>query len=155
MQCAKVIFFEFISGRIWKIAALSLGVGVIPVPGLSTAADITLLTLEMKLYRSQLGLPEENSPKFLRMTVENQAKIRKFCITTAAEVAKGMESYAKSSAVEEVARYIPIAGIAIAGSISFYTTYYFLRDSLDELEKTAMDYLDKVNTKVGKDLRKD
>ena len=155
MQCAKVIFFEFISGRIWKIAALSLGGAVIPVPGLSIVADITFLTLEMKLYRSQLGLPEKNSPKFLRMTVENQAKVRKFCITTAAEFAKRLNSYAKSSAVEEVARYIPIVGILMAGSISFYTTYYFLRDSLDELEKTAMDYLDEVNTKVGDDLRKD
>ena len=122
---------------------------------MSIAADIKLLTREIKLYRSQLGLPEENSPEFQRMTVENQARFRQFCTTSAALVAERLISYAASSAVEEVARYIPIVGIAIAGSISFYTTYYFLRDSLDELEKTAMDYLDKVNTKVGKDLRKD
>ena len=154
-MCKSDFFFEFISGRIWKIATLSLGVGVIPVPGLSIAADIKLLTREMELYRFQLGLPEENSPEFQTMTVENQAKFRQFCTTSAALVAERLISYAASSAVEEVARYIPIVGIAIAGSISFGTTYYFLRDSLDELEKTGMDYLDKVNTKVGKDLRKD
>ena len=134
------------------IATLSLGGAVIPLPGVSIAADITLLTLEMKLYKSQLGLPEENSPEFQRMSTENQAKVRKFCITSAAEVTKLLASYVASSAVEEVARYIPILGSAIAGSISFSSTYYFLHRSLGELERTALEYLDDVNTKVGDDL---
>ena len=119
---------------------------------MSIVADITLLTLEMKLYRSQLGLPEENSPEFQRMTTENQAKVRKFCITSAAEVSKLLASYAASSAVEEVARYIPILGSAIAGSISFSTTYYFLHRCLDDFERTALEYLDEINNKVGDDL---
>ena len=143
---------SLISGRIWKIATLSLGGAIIPVPGVSIAADLTLLTLEMKFYRSQLGLPEENSPEFLSMTIENQAKIRQFCITSAAQVARYLAPYAASSAVEEVARYIPILGSAIAGSISFSSTYYFLRRCLDELERAAMDYLDEINTRVGDDL---
>ena len=137
------------------IATLSLGGAVIPVPGLSIAADLTLLTVETKLYRSQLGLPEENSPEFQSMTTENQAKVRQFCITSAAQVTKHLASYAASSAVEEVARYIPILGSVIAGSISFSSTYYFLHRCLDDMEKTAMDYLDEINIRVGDDLQID
>ena len=151
-MCKSDFFSNSILGRIWKIATLSFGGAIIPVPGLSITADLALLTLEMKLYKSQLGLPEENSPEFLRMSIENQAKIRKFCITSAAQIAKNLAYYATSSAVEEVARFIPILGIAIAGSLSFSSTYYFLRRSLDKFTKTAMDYLDEVNTKVGDDL---
>ena len=143
---------SLISARIWMIAALSLGVAAIPVPGLSIAADFTLLASEMKLYRSQLGLPKENSPEFLRMTIVQQAKVHQLCITSAAQVVKRLTSYVASSTVEEVARYIPILGSAIAGSISFSSTYYFLYRCLDEFERTAMDYLDEVNTRVGKDL---
>ena len=134
------------------IATLSLGGAIIPVPGLSIAADITLLTSEMKLYKSQLGLPGENSPEFQSMTIENQTKVRQFCITSAAQIAKYLAHYAKSSAAEEVTRYIPILGSAIAGSISFSSTYYFLHRCLDELERTALEYLDEVNNKVGDDL---
>ena len=153
LQCAKMIFFSnSILGRIWKIATVSFFGAAIPVPGVSIAADITLLTSEMKLYRSQLGLPEENSPEFLRMSIENQAKIRKFCITSVAEVIKLLISYAASSEVEVVAGFIPILGIAIAGSVSFSSTYYFLHRSWDKFQKIAMDYLDEVNTQVGDDL---
>ena len=144
-----------ISDRIWKVATLSFCGAVIPVPGVSIAADVTLLTLEMKLYRSQLGLPEENSPEFQRMTTENQSKVDQFCMTSAAQVIKHLASYAASSAVEEVARYIPILGSAIAGSISFSTTKYFLHRCLDELETAAMDYLDEINMRVGDDLHLD
>ena len=146
---------SLISGRIWKIATLSLGGAIIPFPGLSIVADIALLKSEMELYKSQLGLPEENSSEFQRMTTENQAKVRQFCITSAAEVAKHLASYAASSAVEEVARYIPILGSAIAGSISFSSAYYFLHRCLDDFERTAMDYLDEVNIRVGDDLEID
>ena len=131
------------------IATLSSGVAAIPIPGLSIAADITLLTSEMNLYKFQLGLPEENSAEFQRMSIENQAKARQFCITSAAELTKRLASYVASSSAEEFARYIPILGTAVAGSISFCSTYYFLHRSLDELEKTAMDYLDKINNRVG------
>ena len=143
---------SLISGRIWKIATLSLTGAIYPVPGLSVAADITLITSEMELYKSQLGLPEENSPKFQRMTEENQAKVRKFYITS---VTNHLASFVACSAVEEVARYIPILGSAIAGSISFSTTYRFLHRSLDDFERAAMDYLDVINIRVADDLEID
>ena len=155
MQCAKVIFFEFISGRIWKVATLSLGGAIIPLPGLSIAVDLTLITAELNLYKSQLGLHEENSSYFRKMSPEIQGRVQKFSFTSVIQIANAVAAYGACSGVEEVSRYIPILGSAIAGSISFSSTYYFLHRSLGELENTAMDYLDEVNTEVGDDLRID
>ena len=142
----------FISGRIWMVASLSSAGAVIPVPGLSIAVDLTLLTKEVSLYKSQLGLPEENSFEFRRMTPQNQEKVRKFCFTSAVQIANLVAAYGASSAVEEVTRYIPVLGSVIAGGISFSSTYYFLQQCLKELEKTANDYLDEINTRIGEDL---
>ena len=154
-MCKSDFFFEFIAGRIWKVATLSLGGAIIPLPGLSIAVDFTLLTTELNLYKSQLGLPEENSFYFRKMSPEIQEMVQKFSFTSAIQIANAVAAYGACSGVEEVARYIPILGSAVAGTISFSSTYYFLHRSLGELEKTAMDYLDEVNTKVGDDLRID
>ena len=133
------------------VATLSLGGAIIPLPGLSIAVDFTLLTTELNLYKSQLGLPEEDSFNFRKMSPEIQERVRKFCFTSAIQIANLVAAYSACSQAEEVSRYIPILGSAVAGTISFSSTYYFLRDSLDELQKTAMDYLDEVNSKVGDD----
>jgi hypothetical protein len=105
----------------------------------------------MNFYKSQLSLPEENSYEFKRMTPENQEKVRKFCVTSAIQMANLLAAYAASSAVEEATRYIPIVGSLIAGSISFSSTYYFLHECLKELEETAMVFLDATSTRVVDD----
>ena len=126
------------------VASASFAGALIPVPGVSITADLALLTREVNLYKSQLGLPEENSSQFQRMSKENQARFRKFCVSGLMEIANLLALYAASSTVEEASRFIPIIGTVIAGSISFATTYHFLQQCLNELEKAALDYLDDV-----------
>ena len=133
-------------------AASAAAAAVIPLPGLSIVVDFGLLTHEVNFYKSQLGLPREESNEFLKMTKENQEKILKFCFTNVAQLTKIFTVFAASSAVEEVARFLPLVGSAIAGSISFGSTYYFLRQCLNELEKTALHLLDETNAKVGEDI---
>ena len=137
----------FTSGRIWMIAGASCVGAVIPVSGLSLTLDATLLTNELNSYKSQLGLPEENSKLFTRLTPEMKETVRKYCITGVAEITNLLAPYTASTAAEEIVRYIPILGNAMAGGISFVTTYYFLHSCLNELEQTAMDFLDEIKTK--------
>lgn len=134
------------------VATASLAGALIPVPGVSIAADLALLKNELTLYKSQLGLLDENSPQFQRMSAENQEKFRKFCLSGVTGIGNLLAHYAKRSTVEEYSRFIPIVGIFVAGSISFATTYHFLQQCLNELEKTALDYLDEINTNIVKDL---
>ncbi|CAB4026889.1 interferon-inducible GTPase 5-like, partial [Paramuricea clavata] len=143
---------EILRGRIWMAAAAS-GVGaVVPVPELSGALDLVLLTREVNMYKSQLGLPEETSYKFQRMTPKIQAQVGKFCLTSTVQIANHLKDYTGSSVVEKFTRYIPFVGCAIAGGISFSSTYCFLRGCLNELEGIALDSLDEINTRVGYDM---
>ena len=108
---------------------------------MSITADLALLAAELNFYKSQLGLPEENSSQFQRMSKENQEKFRKFCGIGVSEIAHLLTAYTASSTAEEFSRFIPLLGIAVAGSISFASTYNFLQQCLNDLEKTALDYL--------------
>ena len=134
------------------VAAASGAGAVVPVPGLSVAIDLVLLTREVNMYKSQLGLPEETSYEFRRMTPQIKAKVSKFCLTSTVQIANLLKFYTASSAIEEFTRYIPFVGCAIAGGISFSSTYCFLKGCLNELEETALAFLDEINTRVGDDL---
>jgi hypothetical protein len=124
------------------MVAAASGVGaVVPVPGLSVALDLVLLTREVNMYKSQLGLPEETSYEFRRCTPEIRAKVKRFCLTSAVQIANLLKFYTASSAIEEFTRYIPFVGCAIAGGISFSSTYCFLKGCLNELEGTALDFI--------------
>ena len=148
----KIFYSTTRLGRIWKVAACSGAGGVIPVPGLSVAIDIGLLLNETRFYKSQLGLPDQNSDEFKMMTPEMQEKIRKFCVTSGVQIATLITAYGASSTVEEFARFIPFVGSVIAGSISFSSTFYFLQCCLNDMEETALEFLKGLNSKLADDM---
>lgn len=132
---------DILRGRIWKVAAASAAAALVPIPGLSVAVDIGLITDEISFYRSQLGLPEEGSVEFARLTVSNQEKVRKICLTTTAQVAGFMAAFASESTLEEFSRFIPFVGVGIASGMSFATTYYGLQHCLGHVEESALTIL--------------
>ena len=124
---------------------------LIPVPGLSMALDVVLLITEVKFYKSQLGLPDENSYEFENMTPEIKEKIQKFCLTSAVQLGNLIAAYTASFAVEEFTRFIPFIGSVIAASISFSSTYCFLQRCLNEMKETALEFLEALNTRLATD----
>ena len=131
------------------VAGASAAVAGVPLPGLSITFDVAVILREINLYKSQLGIPNENSTEFQGMTSEMKAKILKYCVTTALEVSHLLTPYAASSAAEEFVRFIPIVGSVIAGSISFCATYWFLDRCLTEIEEAAFDFLHKTMGRVA------
>ena len=142
---------QIVLGRIWMVASASAAAACVPLPGLNVAVDLALLTNEVSFYKSQLGLPDEESHEFQKMTPANQEKVRKFCVTSAVQMASFLATYAAGSAAEEFARFIPFVGLVIAGGISFSSTYYFLHQCLNELEGTALSFLDEMTTRTVDD----
>ena len=55
---------EVLKSRMWMVASASFAAATVPLPGLSIAVDLAMITAEIKLYISQLGLPEEGSERF-------------------------------------------------------------------------------------------
>ena len=134
------------------VASASAAAACVPVPGLNVAVDLALLTSEVSFYKSQLGLPDEESHEFQKMTPANQEKIPKFCVTSAVQLPSFLSTYAAGSGVEELARSIPFVGLAIAGGISFLPTYFFLHQCLKELEGTTLTFLDELTTRAVDDI---
>ena len=134
------------------VAVTSAAVAVLPVPGLSIAFDAGLLMKEINFYKSQLGIPEENSTEFQGMTSEIKGKILKYCVTSAVEVGHLLQLHITSSTAEEIARFFPTLGNAIAGGISFASTYWFLYECVKELEETAFNLLDETRGRVAEKL---
>ena len=108
---------EVLRGRIWMLASLSATTAMVPIPGLSAAVDIGLMIREITLYRTQLGLPNEGSAEFANLHVNTQNDVRKWCLTTAAQLSGFLVAYATESSAEEFARFIPIIGLVIAGGM--------------------------------------
>ena len=138
--------------RIWKVATASGAVAAIPVPGLSFVLDGALILRELRMYRSQLGLPKIGSAEFVNLHVATREKVLSVTLTTAAQLSTYCASYAASTAIEEFTRYIPFVGPAIASSMSFSTTYYALSQLLKDVEKTAKVVLQEAAKKTAADL---
>ena len=114
--------------------------------------DFGLLINEINLYKSQLGIPEENSEQFQGITSDVKAKILKYCVTSSAQIKHLLRTYAASCTAEEFTRFIPVVGTFIAGSISFGSTNWFLHECLKELEEAAFDFWDETRGKGAEEL---
>ena len=143
---------EVLKGRIWKVASASATAAMVPIPGLSLAVDIGLMIKEITFYRTQLGLPEEGSAEFANLQVNTQEKVRRLCLTTATQVTGFVARYAAEAKAEEFSRFIPLLGFAIAGGMSFATTFYALRRCLEKVEEAALSVLVEVAHKSADDL---
>ena len=82
------------------VASAAAAAAAVPFPGLNVAVDLALLTNEVSFYKSQLGLPDEDSFEFRKMTPENQDKVRKFCVTSAVQLASFFATYSMLPALQ-------------------------------------------------------
>ena len=142
---------EVLHKRIKKAAMKSAVAAAVPIPGVSVAADIALIKTEIDFYKSQLGLPDEGSNKFSLLSFNTQSEIKALSTTlgTALGIGGLVAAYSTESVVEEFARYIPFIGIAIASSLSYGATYYFLSKWLGKLEEIALKVLEETLSNVS------
>ena len=135
---------EALKRRMILVAGISAATALIPVPGVSASADVALILKELGFYRSQLGLPSEETSTYQMLTKNTQAKV-KACLSLLELAGKGarwLAAYATEAAAEEGVRFIPIVGLAIAGAMSYGTTYYALKNSLEIMEEAAIAILE-------------
>lgn len=111
-------------------------IAAIPVPGLSIVDDAALVFNEVRKYKAQLGIPEEGSERFGRLSSVTQKKFLDLNIKLANAIQLASEAAAEGFA--GFARYIPFVGSVIAGA----STYVLLRDSLKEIEEVALAVLE-------------
>ena len=130
--------------RIKFVAIASAFAATVPIPGVSISADIAMIQSEINFYISQLGLSQEGSDRFsfLVSNTQTQVKALSAVLGSTLQISGLLAAYATESAVEEFSRYIPFIGTAIASSLSYGATYYFLSKWLGQMEEIAFKVLE-------------
>ncbi|XP_030649694.1 interferon-inducible GTPase 5-like [Chanos chanos] len=135
---------------IWKLAALSASVAVIPVPGLSSAVDINILVIGLRRFYNAFSLDDislqrlaiksgksfEELKSVLKSPLNNE--ISKDVII---KLLTGSIGFAVESVAEYFLSNIPLIGSLAAGALSFGTIYYVLQTCLNELAEDAQNVL--------------
>jgi len=141
---------EELRSRMWKVAALSGAVAAIPVPGMITAFDLTIVLKQSRDYFTQLGLDETSLRRYARVTSSDYHQLQSVVLRRLGYREMGLEGIKKLigeraprlpsyAAVAEVSRYIPIIGSLIAAPVSYGGTYNVLKLVLDEMESVALE----------------
>lgn len=130
-------------GLIWAASLASAGVAVIPVPGVSAACDASMVILFLTRCYYAFGLDDRSlkrlSEKVNKPLLEHVAK-SKFASAIREKATARLQvsvSLATLATLEYVASLFPGVGSVAAAGISFGTTYYLLREGLNELVDIA------------------
>ena len=118
---------EVLKKRIKYVATACAVAAGVSIPGVSIAADIVLMKREIDLYIDQLNLPQEGSNEFSLLSFKTQTEIKSWSVVrdNTIKIGRLVAAYTIED-VEEFSRFIPFIGIAIASSLSYGATYYFL-----------------------------
>ena len=128
---------DVLKARLWMVAAASaaaatVSAAIVPFPGFNSVdIDHTLILRELDLYRTEFGLPEEESAEYEKLNFATREKVQKVVsIRTVAQLSRFLAPYAAEATGKEVLRYVPVVGVAIASSMSYRATYYALEKLL-------------------------
>ena len=141
---------EELRSRMWKIAALSGAVTVIPVPGVTTTFDLAVVLKEFSVYFTRLGLDKTSLKHYAKVMSSDYQQLQSIVVRRLGFKEIGAEGIKKLiqkhvlrllayAVAAEVSRYIPVIGSYIAPLVSCGGTYYVLKLVLDMMENVALE----------------
>ena len=135
-----------LGGDIWKNSALSGGAAVVPVA--SMFVDAWLIKNEFIRYKTELGIPEEESDEFKKLDPTSKAKVR-----AALRLLSGTDFNSISGSItlgvcmeaniKQMFSFLPF-GLLTLGPLSGGYTYSVLDNFLKNMANTAFAILDGV-----------
>ena len=151
---------ECLRSRIWKSAASSAGIAMIPIPGTSFAADVAILVCQTKFYYQQFGLDTESLKRLAQQRGVNYSELEE--VVTKALGVEFLElglcpaNYFKlisalgisltlfeaESVAEAAVSLIPGVGTVLASSMSYLTTSWLLGKILEKMHAFALEVYD-------------
>ena len=139
------------------VAAVSAGTGAIPILGVGAVVDFVLISGTIAVYYTQFGLNNTTAEELKLLGKKYMEIIARYQFSSATEFAStfATKSIGAVFAVEQVSAFIPIIGIALAGSISFAFTLRYLFLSINELEEAAMAVWDNAAKRASTDRTND
>ncbi|KAK2903024.1 hypothetical protein Q8A67_007737 [Cirrhinus molitorella] len=134
---------KMFKGMIWAVSLASAGAAFIPVPGVSAACDAGMIVLFFTRCYYAFGLDDQSlerlSEKVNKPHLKNMGKSKFFTAIKEKALTRIQVSAALATlaTAEFLLSLIPGVGSAAAAGISFGTTYYLLKEGLNDLANTA------------------
>uniref|UniRef100_UPI00398F8457 interferon-inducible GTPase 5-like n=1 Tax=Pristiophorus japonicus TaxID=55135 RepID=UPI00398F8457 len=138
---------ELLKHSINVLAAISGGIGVVPIPGVSLACDLALIVSALLTMRRILGLDNASIRKVAEKVGKDEAYLRAntqhpwvYGDISTDQVIMLLQRSAIAIALtvaEPILDFVPIIGSIFGAASSFWVTYTVLNSSLDELVQAA------------------
>ena len=150
-EASKEALEEKVKGRggdVWKTSAWSGGATVVPLA--STFVDDWLITKEFKCYKTELGIPEEESDEFKKLDPTSKAKVS-VALKLMTKIFPNSIGTSRTAAlssevgIKQAFSFLPTA-VLILGPLSGGYTYKILDNILKNMADTAFAILDGVVT---------
>ncbi|XP_028404307.1 interferon-inducible GTPase 5-like isoform X2 [Dendronephthya gigantea] len=131
---------RFLKAKAVAVAAVSGGAGAIPFPGIGCAIDVVIIKATLSMNFRAFGLQNTAPEAFELLEKKFKDVITRYQMSSAVDLIKsfGAKAAVGLLGAEQVSKFIPFIGLAIAGSLSFAATFYFLNQSIDEMEEVAL-----------------
>lgn len=132
--------------NIGKVALLSALVATVPVPGLSVAVDLAIVTREIETYYSVFGLDDPSLQKLCERsgkTIDEFKSLMKSPLSGGINPASILSLVGATSlvlaenALEYVVSLIPLLGSVAAGGMSYMTVSEMLKRALNDIAEDA------------------
>ncbi|XP_043085650.1 interferon-inducible GTPase 5-like [Puntigrus tetrazona] len=136
--------------NITKVALLSALVATVPIPGLSVAVDIAIVTREIEKYYSVFGLDDPSLQKLCERsgkTIEEFKSLMKSPLSSGINPASILSLLGAASLVvaenglEYLASLVPLLGSVVAGGMSYITVSKMLKKALHDIAEDARNVL--------------
>jgi hypothetical protein len=133
--------YKTLKGRIIFYALASALGGLLPIPGVSIAVDGVLLVKFSKEVADAFGL---NQAQISAHGLQLADKVIRIIEQTTKYFAVGgiirmISAYATETAVEEIAKAIPVVGSLVGGALSFGANYWMCTRILNDMHQNALE----------------
>ncbi|TRY84529.1 hypothetical protein DNTS_001290 [Danionella cerebrum] len=134
---------KMFKGLIWAVSLASGGIAVVPVPGLSAACDTTMIVAFFVRCYFAFGLDEASLTRLSKKVNKPLMKLMstsKFALAIKEKALVRLQvsgAVIGISTVEYLSSLVPGVGSFAAAGLSFGTTFFLLREGLNDLVKVA------------------
>ncbi|XP_026062884.1 interferon-inducible GTPase 5-like [Carassius auratus] len=136
--------------NIGKVALLSALVATVPVPGLSVAVDLAIVTREIETYYTVFGLDNPSLQKLCERsgkTIEEFKSLMKSPLSgginpaSILSLAGAASLVVAENTVEYAVSLVPLLGSLVAGGMSYMTVSTMLKRALNDIAEDARNVL--------------
>ncbi|KAI7798971.1 putative immunity-related GTPase family, partial [Triplophysa rosa] len=137
---------EALKKDIFNVAFLSACVAAVPVPGLSIAVDLSIISLQIRKYLNAFGLDKKSLKILCEQSGQTMETLENLItsvwykgLLTGSLLSKLLDStlLVSEDAVERAFSIIPFIGSLVAGGLSFVTVKLMLNKAIDDIAEDA------------------